>query len=170
MNLKHLIQGYNFNKIPAKIDKEINQEGERAGVIKYNENIHGSYLLDDEGIVVAINIFSNCVVEKDKTMDNQLKHTTQTLLIIQKTMELLGNIKQEEANNIMKQLGMFSGNIKEKAGRFLNYVYKIDVANGLLMFTILEEAEEKDKTIGSGTIKNNKKFKSPPSNPVKNLS
>ena len=120
IKLKHLIQGYNFNKIPAKIDKEINQEEERAGVIKYNENIHGSYLLDDEGIVVA----------------------TQTLLIIQKTMELLGNIKQEEANNIMKQLGMFSGKIKEKAVRFLNYVYKIDVANGLLMFTMLEEAEK----------------------------
>lgn len=142
MNLKHLIQGYNFNKIPAKIDKEINQEKERAGVIKYNEKIHGSYLLDDEEIVVAITIFSNCVVEKDKTMDNQLKHTTQTLLIIQKTMELLGNIKQEEANNIMKQLGMFSGKIKEKAVHFLNYVYKIDVANGLLMFTMLEEAEK----------------------------
>ena len=85
MNLKHLIQGYNFNKIPAKIDKEINQDGEKAGVIKYNENIHGSYLLDDEGIVVALNIFSNCVVVDNKTMDNQLKHTTKTLDIIQNT-------------------------------------------------------------------------------------
>ena len=142
IKLKYLIQGYNFNKIPAKIDQEINKAGERAGVIKYNEDTNGSYLLDDEGIVVAINIFSNCVVEKDKTMDHQLKHTTQTLLIIQKTMELLGNIKQEEANNIMKQLGMFSGQIKEKAVRFLNYVYKIDAVNGLLIFTMLEEAEE----------------------------
>ena len=94
MNLKHLIQGYSFNKIPAKIDQEINKAGERAGVIKYNEDTNGSYLIDDEGIVVAINIFSNCVVEKDKTMNHQLKHITQTLLIIQKTMELLGNIKQ----------------------------------------------------------------------------
>ena len=142
MNLKHLIQGYNFNNIPAKIDQEINKAGERAGVIKYNEDTNGSYLLDNEGIVVAINIFSNCVVEKDKTMDHQIKHTTQTILIIQKTMKLLGNIKQEEANKIMKQLGMFSGQIKEKAVRFLNYVYKIDAANGLLMFTMVEEAKE----------------------------
>lgn len=141
IKLEYLIQGYNFNKIPAKIDKEINQDDERAGVIKYNDDTNGSYLLDDEGIVIAINIFSNCVVEKDKTMNHQLKHTTQTLLIIQKTMELLGNVKQEEANNIIKQLGMFSGKLKEKAVRFLNYVYKIDIANGLLIFSMIEEKD-----------------------------
>ena len=33
IKLKYLIQGYNFNKIPAKIDKEISQDEERAGVI-----------------------------------------------------------------------------------------------------------------------------------------
>ena len=153
MKLEHLIQGYNFNKIPAKIEQKINQDEEKAGVIKYNEDTNGSYLIDDNEIVIAINIFSNCIVEKNKTIDNQLKHTTQTLLIIQKTMELLANIKQEEANNIMKQLGMFSGKIKEKAVRFLNYVYKIDAANGLLMFTMIKEAEEIDKTIGSGKKK-----------------
>lgn len=142
MKLEHLIQAYNFNKIPTKIDKEINQDKERAGVIKYNEDINGSYLLDDEGIVVAINIFSNCVVENNKTMVNQLKHTTNTLTIIQKTIELLGNTKQEEANQILKQLGIFSGKIKRKAVRFTNYVYKIDVANGLLVFSMLEEAEK----------------------------
>lgn len=139
IKLEHLIQGYNFNRIPAKIDKEINQDGESAGVIKYNDDTNGSYLLDDEGIVIAINIFSNCVVENNKTMEHQLKHTTQTLLIIQKTMELLGNIKQEEANKIMKQLGMFSGTLKEKAVKFLDYIYKIDTANGLLMFSMIEE-------------------------------
>ena len=139
IKLEHLIQGYNFNRIPAKIDKEINQDEESAGVIKYNDDTNGSYLLDDEGIVIAINIFSNCVVENNKTMEHQLKHTTQTLLIIQKTMELLGNIKQEEANKIMKQLGMFSGTLKEKAVKFLNYIYKIDTANGLLMFSMIEE-------------------------------
>lgn len=150
MNLKHLIQGYNFNKIPAKIDKEINQDGEKAGVIKYNENIHGSYLLDDEGIVVALNVFSNCVVVDNKTMDNQLKHTTKTLEIIQKTIELLGNTKQEEANNILKQLGMFSGKIKAKAVRFTNHIYKIDTANGLLMFSMLEEEDKNSKIVRSG--------------------
>lgn len=139
IKLEHLIQGYNFNRIPAKIDKEINQDGESAGVIKYNDDTNGSYLLDNEGIVIAINIFSNCVVENNKTMEHQLKHTTQTLLIIQKTMELLGNIKQEEANKIMKQLGMFSGTLKEKAVKFLNYIYKIDTANGLLMFSMIEK-------------------------------
>ena len=139
IKLEHLIQGYNFNKIPAMIDKEIEEEGERAGVIKYNDDTNASYLLDNEGIIIAINMFSNCVVENDKTMEHQLEHTTQTLLIIQKTMELLGNIKQEEANKIMKQLGMFSGKIKEKAVKFLNYFYKIDTANGLLMFSMVEE-------------------------------
>ena len=36
MNLKHLIQGYNFNKIPARIQEEINTPEEQAGVINYN--------------------------------------------------------------------------------------------------------------------------------------
>ncbi len=141
MKLEHLIQGYNFNRIPIMIEREINDAKERAGVLKFDEDINASYLLDDEGIVIAMNLFSNCVVEKNKTMDNQLKHTTKTLTIIQKTIEQLGNTKQEEANQILKQLGMFSGKLKTKAVRFTDHVYKIDIANGLLIFSMIEEKD-----------------------------
>lgn len=138
IKLEHLIYGYNIKGISSKIEKEINKDEERAVVIKYNDDTHGSCLLDDEGIVVAIIIFSNCVTKKNKTIEHQLIHTEQILVIIQKTMELLGNIRQEEANNIMKKLGMFDGTIKEKAVVFLNYVYKINILNGLLSFSMIE--------------------------------
>lgn len=156
MKLEHLIQGYKFNRISVMIDREINEKEERAGVLKFNDDITASYLLDNEGIVIAMNLFSNCVVAHNKTMDKQLKHTTNTLTIIQKTIQLIGNTKQEEANSILKQLGLFSGNIKAKAVRFTNHIYKIDTANGLLVFSMLEEGLEDNKTVRSGNIKKNK--------------
>lgn len=145
MKLEHLIQGYNFNRVPVMLEREIKDKQEVAGVLKFDEDINASYLLDEEGIVIAMNLFSNCVVANNKTMNNQLKHTTKTLLIIQKTIELLGNTKQEEANKILKQLGLFNGQIKSKAVRFTNHIYKIDIANGLLLFSILEEIEKTNR-------------------------
>lgn len=140
MRLEHLIQGYKFNRIQVAITKEITDKKEKAGVLKFNEDINASYLSDEDGIVTAINLFSNCVVANNKTLNNQLTHTTKTLTIIQKTIELLGNTTQEEANEILKQLDLFSGIIKAKAVRFTNHVYKIDIANGLLVFSIFEES------------------------------
>ncbi|MCI8618142.1 MAG: hypothetical protein HFJ60_07950 [Clostridia bacterium] len=140
MKLEHLIQGYRFNRINAKIQQEIQQE-DKAAVININEDINASCLIDDEGIVTAMNLFSNCVVQNNKTMKKQLEHTTQTINVIQKTIELLGNTKQEEANKIMNMLGMFSGKLEAKAVRFTNHVYKIDVANGLLIFSIIEDSD-----------------------------
>lgn len=142
IKLEHLIQGYNFNRIQAKVDKEFNDSNEKAVVINFSSDINGAFLLDKEDIVVAVNLYANGVVQDNKTLDNQIKHTTETLIIIQKTMELVGNIKQEEANNILKQLGLFKGKIKDKAVRFLNYVYRIDAANGLLHFSMLEEEQK----------------------------
>ena len=139
MKLEHLIQAYHFNKINVKIEKEINNLEEKAGVIKFDDDINASYLLDDEGIVVAMNLFSNSVVANNRTIDNQMKHTINTLIIIQKTIEFLGNTKQEESNNILKQLGLFSGKIETKAVRFIDYVFKIESVSGLLMFTIIKE-------------------------------
>ena len=100
MNLKHLIQGYNFNKIPARIQEEINTPEEQAGVINYNENTNASYLLDEEGMIKTICLFSNCIATNCKSIKEQLEHVTQTLIIIQKTIEILGNTKKEEANSI----------------------------------------------------------------------
>ena len=138
MKLEHLMQAYSFNKINANIEKETNNQKEKAGIIKFNDNVNASYLLDDEGIVVAMNLFSNCVVDNKKTIDNQIEHTINTLTIIQKTIELLANTKQEEANSILKQLGMFCGKIEAKAVIFTDYVFKIEAVGGLLMFTIIK--------------------------------
>ena len=141
MKLEHLIQAYNYNRIPVKKSEEIIEYGEEAGTIKFNENINAAYLLDDEDIVIAISIFINCVVIKDKTINNMLTHTQQAINIIQKTIELLANTKQEEANSIIKQLGLFSGRIEKKAVKFINYIFKIDVADGILIFSIIEDKD-----------------------------
>ena len=137
MKLEHLIQAYNFNKIPAKIEKEIDSPEEKAGVIKFNEDIYASYLLDEEEFVSSVNLFINAI--KANNLDIQLKHTTDVIIIIQKTIELITDVTQEEANNIMKSLGLFSGSIKEKAVRLFNYIYKIDGIKGILHLCILKE-------------------------------
>lgn len=143
MKLEHLIQGYNFNRIAARIKEEISSE---AGVITYlkDENINASYLLDKDGFVEALVLFSNCVVGSNKTFVNQLKHTTDTLIIIQKSIELLGNTKQEEANKILSRLGLFNKRIKRKAVKFMNCVYEVDVIDGVLKFSITEAEKEKN--------------------------
>lgn len=160
MKLEHLIQAYNFNKIPAKIKQKINQDEERAGVIQYSKDTYGSYLVDNDEIVIVLNLFINCIVANNKTMKNQISHTTETLIVIQKTIELLGNTKQSEANKILEQLGLFNGNIKAKAVRFNNYIYKIDVVGGLLLFSIIEELNnQKIQKIKSPPIKSTNKIR-----------
>lgn len=143
MKLEHLIQSYQFNRIPAKIKQTMKDKNEVAGVIEFNENIYASYLLDEEGFVIVLKLFINGIVDKNKKIANQIKHTTQSLIIIQKSIELLGNTKKEEANKILKSLGIFSGKIKEKAVKFFNYIYEIESPDGLLMFSILENENKR---------------------------
>lgn len=136
MKLEHLIQAYNFNNIHAEVEKEIEDDVEKAVVLKFNENISASCLIDAEGIVVSINLFSNCVVTNNKTLINQLEHTVTTLNIIKKTIELLGNTSKEEANNILKELNMFKDTLKTKAVRFLNTIHKVNISNGILIYSM----------------------------------
>ncbi len=140
MKLEHLIQAYNFNKIPAKIEKEIDSPEEKAGVIKFNEDIYASYLLDEEEFVSSVNLFINAI--KANNLDIQLKHTTDVIIIIQKTIELITDVTQEEANNIMKSLGLFNGKLKEKAVRLIDYIYEIKPENGIIIFSMLKENKE----------------------------
>ena len=85
MKLEHLIQSYQFNRIPAKIKQTMKDKNEVAGVIEFNENIYASYLLDEEGFVIVLKLFINGIVDKNKKIANQIKHTTQSLIIIQKS-------------------------------------------------------------------------------------
>ena len=145
MKLEHLIQAYNFNSISSNIEKQIEDKKERAGVIKFNDNIHASYLLDDEDIVIALNIFCNCVVDKN-TIEMQLQNVIDIIKIIQKSIELLGNTTQEEANKILDSLYMFEQKLETKSARYINHIYKIEVVNGLLIFSIIEDDIKNDLT------------------------
>ena len=142
MKIKHLIEGYNFNCIPAKINNEVEESGEKAGVIKFTEDIYASYLLDEEEFVSGLNIFINAVKQNNKEAKGQVEHSIETINIIQKTIELLGNLTQSEANSIMTKLGLFNGKLKEKAVRLIDYIYEIKSENGIIIFSMLKENKE----------------------------
>lgn len=145
MKLEHLIQAYNFNRIPAKIKEEYNEDNEHAGVIEFNKNINASYLLDSEDIVINMIIFCNCIdiqasdSSKDTTLINQINHTIEVIKVLQKTIELIANIPQKEANMILDRLGLFNNTFKEgKQIEHLGFIFRIKTIEGLLNFNIEE--------------------------------
>lgn len=139
MKLEHLIQAYNFNRIPAKIKEENEYENERAGVIVFGNGISASYLLDNEDIVVAMKLFMNCLDKDNLTLSGQLSYTIRVLQIMQQTIMLLGNIPQKECNMILEKLGLFDNTFsKGKQIKHLQYIYKIEVIDGLLCLSVEE--------------------------------
>lgn len=141
MKLEHLTQAYNFNKIPAKIKEQIEQDNERAGTIEFYNGIVASYLLDDEDIVVAMKLFMNCLTRDTLTLIGQLSHTIKVLQVMQQTIMLLGNIPQKECNIILEKLGIFDNTFsKGKQIKHLDHTYEIEVIDGLLCLSI-EEVE-----------------------------
>lgn len=144
MKIEHLIQAYNFNKIPAKIKEQIEQNNERAGTIEFYNGIVASYLLDNEDIVVAMKLFMNCLTRDTLTLTGQLSHTIKVLQVMQQTIMLLGNIPQKECNIILEKLGLFDNTFsKGKQIKHLEHTYRIEVIDGLLCLSI-EEVELKD--------------------------
>lgn len=141
MKLEHLTQAYNFNKIPAKIKEQIEQDNKRAGTIEFYNGIVASYLLDDEDIVVAMKLFMNCLTRDTLTLIGQLSHTIKVLQVMQQTIMLLGNIPQKECNIILEKLGIFDNTFsKGKQIKHLDHTYEIEVIDGLLCLSI-EEVE-----------------------------
>ena len=139
MKLEHLIQAYNFNKIPAKTKEEIEQDNERAGTIEFYNGIVASYLLDNENIVIALKLFMNCLTRDTLTLTGQLSHTIKVLQVMQQTIMLLGNVPQIECNIILEKLGLFDNTFsKEKQIKHLEHIYKIEVIDGLLCLSIEE--------------------------------
>lgn len=135
MRIDHLIQTYNFNEIPAKI----NEEKDRAGVINFYKGIVGSYLLDNESVVISMKIFFNCLTVDEKNLSNQLNYTIKILNVMQKTIMSLDNVSQEECNMILEKLGLFDDTFKDgKQIKHLDYSYRIEVVDGLLCMTIEE--------------------------------
>ena len=139
MKLEHLIQAYNFNKIPAKIKEQIEQDNEIAGTIEFYNGIVASYLLDDEDIVVAMKLFMNCLTRDTLTLPNQISHISKVLFVMQQTIMLLSNVSQKECNMILEKLGLFDNTFsKSKQIKHLEHTYKIEVIEGLLCLSIEE--------------------------------
>lgn len=139
MKLEHLIQAYNFNKIPAKIKEEVEKDNERAGTIEFYNGIAASYLLDNEDIIVAMKLFMNCLTRNTLTLTGQLSHTIKVLQVMQQTIMLLGNIPQKECNMILDRLGLFDNTFQNgKQIKHLEHTYRIEVIDGLLCLSIEE--------------------------------
>ena len=135
MKLEHLIQGYNFNRIPAKIKEKTS---ETSGVITYSEGINAAYLIDPEEIVVDLELFINCL-SKELELDKQIKHTIEVIKILQQSIMLLSNITQEEANIILDKLGLYNGNFKDKKQiQLFEFEYQVEVVDSILHFSIVE--------------------------------
>ncbi len=138
MKLEHLIQAYKTNNIEVEL-KQMNTKEERAGVITFANGISGSYLLDDEDIIIAMKIFFNCLTLDDLKIQNQLSHTIKILNIMQNTIMLLGNITQKETNMILESLGLFDNTFQNgKKIKHLEHSYSIEVVEGLLCLNINE--------------------------------
>ena len=139
MKIEHLIQAYNFNRIPAKIKEENEYNNERAGVIVFVNGISASYLLDNEDIVIAMKLFMNCLDKDNLTLSGQLSHTIRVLQIMQQTIMQIGNIPQKECNMILEKLGLFDNTFsKGKQIKHLQHIFKIEVINGLLCLSVEE--------------------------------
>ena len=139
MKIDHLIQAYNFNRIPAKIKEENEYNNERAGVIVFVNGISASYLLDNEDIVIAMKLFMNCLDKDNLTLSGQLSHTIKVLQIMQQTIMQIGNIPQKECNMILEKLGLFDNTFSNgKQIKHLQHIFKIEVINGLLCLSVEE--------------------------------
>lgn len=114
IKLEHLIQSYNFNKIPARIKEEINTLNERAGVIEFYNGIAASYLLGSNDTVISIKLYINCLTRKALNLSGQLSYITNALLVIQQTIMLLPNISQEECNILLTKLGLFNNTFQKR--------------------------------------------------------
>lgn len=138
MKLEHLIEAYKYKEIKAEITS---QEG-KAGVIKFNEYIYATYYEDDE-IVKSIQVFANTITSKE--ISNQVEHTINLLKVLSNTIELLTNVSEEVRNMILDTLGLFNNTFKEgKQVKYNGYGYKIEIADGLILFTIGEIDNEED--------------------------
>lgn len=139
MKIEHLIQAYNFNRIPAKIKEENEYNNERAGVIVFGNGISASYLLDNEDIVIDMKLFMNCLDKDNLTLSGQLSHTIKVLQIMQQTIMQIGNMPQKECNMILEKLGLFDNTFsKGKQIKHLQHIFKIEVINGLLCLSVEE--------------------------------
>ena len=146
MKLNHIIEAYRFNNIEVELYKKDIESSkvlnipEEAGVLKFNDDIYAAFILDDEKFICGINLFANAVVNKD--LNIQIKHTEKLLVIVQKTIELLCDTTQEEANNILDRLGILKGILKEKAVERMGCIYKIKADNGIFNFMIMKTKKE----------------------------
>lgn len=141
MKLEHLLQSYKSNNIDTEI-KDMSDKKEKAGVITFAEGISASYLLDNEDIVIAMNIFFNCLVRNSSKLQSQINHVIKVLNVMQQTIMLLGNITQHEANMILEKLGLFDNTFRSgKQIKHLQHSYKLEVVESLLCLNINENIE-----------------------------
>lgn len=143
MKLEHLLQAYKINNIDTEI-KDMSDNKERTGIITFADGISASYLLDDEDIVIAIKIFFNCLAKNDFKVMSQINHVIKIINIMQKTITLLSNVTQKEANMILESLGLFDDTFTEgKQIKHLEHTYRVEVMEGLLCLSINEMTEER---------------------------
>lgn len=129
MKKEHFIQALKHNGIEVVM----HQEGERAGVLKHSEFISTTYYENDE-VIQSFQIFWAGLASKDPTV--QLKHSTDILKVIDKTVELITGTRGTE---VLALLGVFNQPLDlPKLRNDTNYVYKVEAVQGLMALTVSE--------------------------------
>lgn len=121
-----------IEELLSKIDGELTDEDIGvAGVIKHTKDILSTYFMVD-GNIKTIQTFTTAKVDK------QILHTTKLIKVLQEIGMNLCELTQEEMNKVLRSLGLFNGIFKPKQTFLYDYVFKVEAANGLILFTIAE--------------------------------
>lgn len=134
MKLEHLLECYRYKGIHYQnIDKESYVASDhKTLIIHFNKHVKAVCCSDSE-IVHNIRV----VADWNKDISNYTRHTLNVLHVIQASIDCLSNISQNEINIILRSLGLYDGSfVKGKEIKNDENLYKIEVINGVLMFTI----------------------------------
>lgn len=134
MKLEHLLECYRYRGIYYQSIDEDSYITSNDKIITIHFDKHMKLICcSNSEIVYNIRI----VADWNKDISNYTMHTLYVLHIIQASIDCLSNISQNEINIILCGLGLYDGSfVKGKKIKNNENLYKVEVIDGVLMFTI----------------------------------
>ncbi len=134
MKLDHLLECYRYKGICYQHVDEESYVASNNKVITIHFDKHTKIVCcSNSEMVYNIRV----VADWKKGVNNSAMHTLNVLNIIQTSINCLSNISQNEIKIILCSLGLYDGSfVKGKKIKNDENLYKVEVINGVLMFTI----------------------------------
>ena len=134
MKVEYLLECYRYHNICYKsIDEEsIITSDDKIFIINFDKHVKAVCCKNSE-IVYSIRI----VADWGMGISNYNMHTLNVFNIIRTSINCLSNISHKEINIIFSSLGLYDGTfVKGKKIKNYENLYKIEVIDGILVFTI----------------------------------